>query len=242
MYQLNPTEPSNPKGVNLPISASLQEKMIRTGPKELQDRDLLTLVLASNHHLRVEPALVERVGSFMFGHPVYDALPPVDELACLKGVGVSRACKLLAGMELGRRSVGARGRPILTAEDAISHLSWMSELEKEHFHALFLDTRRRLITSDTISIGTLDASLVHPREVFRPAIRCGASAVIVAHNHPSGNAEPSPEDLALTHRLIKAGHLLGLSLLDHLVVGAKEVISIREHHTNLCIPWDRLAS
>ncbi len=104
----------------------------------------------------------------------------------------------------------------------------MQDLEREHFQALYLDSRRRLIRSETISVGTLDASLVHPREVFRPAIRHSAAAVLVAHNHPSGDPEPSAEDMALTSRLDRAGRLLGLPLIDHLVLGKGEWVSLRE--------------
>ena len=121
-----------------------------------------------------------------------------------------------------------RGRPIHEPRDAISHLLWMQSLTKEHFQALYLDTRRHLIASETISIGTLDSSLVHPREVFKPAVTLGASAVLVAHNHPSGDPTPSAEDLALTNRLDKAAKVLGFTLLDHLIVARRGFVSLRQ--------------
>lgn len=101
--------------------------------------------------------------------------------------------------------------------------------KREHFCALYFDTRRKVIHSEVISIGTLDSSLVHPREVFRPAVSCGAAAVAVFHNHPSGNPEPSAEDLAITRRLDKAAKNLGFSFLDHLVFGENlRYVSLRE--------------
>jgi DNA repair protein RadC len=99
---------------------------------------------------------------------------------------------------------------------------------REHFLALYLDARHRLVAEETVAIGSLNASLVHPREVFRPAVTAGAAAVIVIHNHPSGCAQPSRDDLELTARLDACGRLLGIELLDHLVVGDREVLSLRE--------------
>ncbi len=101
--------------------------------------------------------------------------------------------------------------------------------KKEHFHGLYLDARRRLLHQETISVGTLSASLVHPREVFAPALACSAAAVIVGHNHPSGDPSPSEEDREVTRRLRRAGDILGLPLLDHVVVSAGRWFSFREH-------------
>jgi DNA repair protein RadC len=108
----------------------------------------------------------------------------------------------------------------------------MATCRRERFQVLYLDTRRRLLASRTVSIGTLDASLVHPREVFRPAVELGASAILVAHNHPSGDPEPSPEDLALTSRLDRAGRLLGFRLVDHIILAGSDWISLRQRQSD----------
>jgi DNA repair protein RadC len=171
-----------------------------------------------------------------------DSPATLDRLTSLKGLGLAKASALLAGLELGRRMSVCRGRPILQPDDALPHLLWMQDLHKEHFHALYLDTRRQLIASETISVGTLDSSLVHPREVFRPALLHCASAVLVAHNHPSGDPEPSAEDLALTRRLDKAATLLGLSLLDHLVVARRGFVSLRERQRSGRVPVELFAA
>ncbi len=171
-----------------------------------------------------------------------EGLPSLEEITSIRGMGPAKASSLLAGLELGRRCSLTRGRPIHEPRDALGHLLWMQSLQKEHFHALYLDTRRYLVAAETISIGTLDSSLVHPREVFRPAIAHSASAVLVAHNHPSGDPEPSAEDLALTRRLDKAARLLGFSLLDHLVVGRRGFVSLRERQRSGQVPLELFAA
>jgi len=154
-------------------------------------------------------------------------------LARVPGLGPTRLERLLASLELGRRSVFPVSRQTLAVrrpEDLHALLRReFAGLDRERFVALYLDTRHRVVAIDTVSIGSLNASLVHPREVFRAAVAMGAAAVIVAHNHPSGCSHPSGDDLDLTGRLDRCGELLGIALLDHLVVGAGEVTSIREH-------------
>ena len=101
-------------------------------------------------------------------------------------------------------------------------------LKKEHFICLFLNTKNQLIAQETLSVGTLNASLVHPREVFRAAIKCSSASLICVHNHPSGDPTPSPEDVALTKRLVEAGELVGIDVLDHIVIGEQQFISLKE--------------
>lgn len=117
---------------------------------------------------------------------------------------------------------------VASPEEAYALVADMGALRKEHFRALYLDARRRLLLSETVSIGTLTSSLMHPREVFHPAVSCCAAAVVVAHNHPSGDPEPSPEDLALTRRLRQAGEILGIEVLDHIVVGRARYVSLKQ--------------
>ena len=130
-----------------------------------------------------------------------------------------------------RRRVALPARPtVRRPEDlhALLHEEFRG-LDRERFLGLYLDTRHRLAAVETVSVGSLNASLVHPREVFKPAVAMSAAAVIVAHNHPSGDAGPSGDDLDLTARLDRCGDLLGIALLDHLVVGSSDIISIREY-------------
>lgn len=155
-----------------------------------------------------------------------------DELRRTAGVSVAAAERLAAAFELGRRVEDARSRrrPSLRSPARVHELmrGELRGLERETFHALLLDSQHRLRRRCRVSEGTLTSSLVHPREVFAPALREAAAAIIVVHNHPSGDPEPSAEDLAVTRRLIDAGRLLGVPLLDHVVVADGGYVSIRE--------------
>ena len=145
--------------------------------------------------------------------------------------------RLMAGIELGRRVSEERinyNQKITSTAAAVdfckSHFGRLiSDSLQEEFHVVTLDTKHRMIGTHQITVGTLDASLVHPREVFRAAIRDASSAVLLAHNHPSGDPTPSREDIAVTDRLTEAGKLIGISVLDHIVLGREGCLSIREH-------------
>lgn len=148
------------------------------------------------------------------------------------GLPGSLALRLAAAFALGRRVERSRRRPrptLRSAEAVYRHLApSVRGLEREHFQVLLLDGKHRLVSVHAVSQGTLTSSLVHPREVFRPAIREAAAAIVVAHNHPSGDPEPSAEDLEVTRRLAETGRLLGIPLLDHVVLGDGSWTSLRE--------------
>lgn len=243
MYQLNPSDSSDTRMWDLPQSCRPREKLKTLGDiARLDEHDLLCLALGSGGPGVPVARMARELETCLFPLQPRECLPGLDELTEIKGMGPAKASSLLAGLELGRRCSLSRGRPIHEPRDALDHLLWMQTLQKEHFHALYLDTRRHLIAAETISIGTLDSSLVHPREVFRPAVAHSASAVLVAHNHPSGDPEPSAEDLALTRRLDKAARLLGFSLLDHLVVARRGYVSLRERQRNGRVPVELFAA
>lgn len=228
MYRLNSGLPSDRSKRNLPTTPGPREKLSAHGVGALSEEELLSLILGRGSAGAPVEKLAVRLTEMLFLPDGRVAEPTLAECLKLKGLGQAKASAILAALELGKRTQNLRGRPILAPEDSLAHLSWLGPLEREHFVALYLDSRRRLIKSHSVSVGTLDSSLVHPREVFREAIRLAASAVIVAHNHPSGDPEPSPEDIALTARLQKAGTLLGIQLLDHLVVGRDDWVSLRQ--------------
>jgi DNA repair protein RadC len=148
-------------------------------------------------------------------------------IAC--GIGEARACEILAAFELSRRLISGKKSGIyLKPRDIWEELRDIREAKKEHFVVFYLDTRNQEIKRDIVSIGTLNYNLVHPREVFEPAVRNLAASVIVSHNHPSGCLEPSDEDLSLTKRLVQAGKLLGIELLDHVIVTKAGFMSFKE--------------
>ncbi|WP_336788377.1 RadC family protein [Paenibacillus sp. MMO-177] len=153
------------------------------------------------------------------------------EISTTYGLNEKQSFHLMSVMELGRRLMRkslSEDVIIRYPQDVFNVVSDLRELDKEHFVVLFLNSKNSVIGRETISIGTLNASLVHPREVFKAAIRRGAASIIVSHNHPSGNPTPSPEDIHLTQRLAEAGEVVGIELLDHIIVG-QTCLSMKEH-------------
>lgn len=210
---------------------SPRQRLFRHGPRALAMTELVTLVLGPGGP---QPAPEVARGLLLgFPEPGELARQPAEVLQGLPGVGPARAARLAAACELGRRLTGAGSEHRLRVSGPADLAGLLERelggLDREHFLAIHLDARHRVLAVRTVSVGTLNASLVHPREVFRPAVALQAAAVIVAHNHPSGCARPSRDDLELTRRLARCGSLLGIELLDHLVVGDGELISLREH-------------
>ena len=149
------------------------------------------------------------------------------------GIGSAKACSIVASMELGRRlltgNVAEKSSGPVTADDIYDLLMRdMMHEKRELFMSIHLNTKMQIESKHLISIGCLDTAPVHPREVFRPAVRSGAAAVIVAHNHPSGDPEPSAEDIAVTERLLKASKIMGIRMLDHIIIGSGRYVSLRE--------------
>jgi DNA repair protein RadC len=141
----------------------------------------------------------------------------------------SKACQIVACFELGRRLFQKKPGGLITirnAAQAFAYLKDMNTLKKEQFRGLYLNNHYQLIHDEVISIGTIDSSMVHAREVFRPALEYGASAIILAHNHPSGIVKSSREDAEITSNLIEAGNILDIEILDHLIIGANKYLSI----------------
>ena len=152
------------------------------------------------------------------------------EMSKIKGIGPAKATTLLAAFEITKRAMDVEDNNLPTissAKDAVAQLQELRTAKKEHFVVLYLNARNQLVHKETISVGTLNASLVHPREVFKPAIEHLAASVILAHNHPSGDTEPSKADIELTGRLGDAGRLLGIELADHLIVTKTGFLSIK---------------
>ncbi len=166
--------------------------------------------------------------------PIPDGLMRVsaEDLIELDGVGPAAAARVLACVEMTRRSAVWKSgdRPsISTPEDVIALCApQLRGLDREHFWTLLLNTKNRLIRVIEVSVGSLSASIVHPRELFKDAVRLSAASIVVVHNHPSGDPTPSGADIQLTRRLVKAGDVLGIELLDHVVIGADDHSSLRD--------------
>lgn len=215
----------------LPPEERPREKLAHWGASSLREYELLAILLrtgtAQMSALQLAQHLLQKFGGV---RGVMHA--SVQELANIKGMGLAKATQIAAAMELGRRVALSQfhERPqIRSPEDVyqLMHIQLLGE-RREHFLAVMLDTKNRVLRTETISIGTLDSSLVHPREVYRMVIREGAACWIAVHNHPSGDPTPSPDDIAITRRLKEAGELLGVGLLDHLIIGDGNYTSLRE--------------
>lgn len=204
-----------------------REKMMRYGPEKLAEEELLAIMLRTG--LKGKNAL-ELAGELLrkFGRADL-AKAGFAELKTAPGLGPARSCEILAAFELGRRYLNGKKAGIyLKPRDIWEELRDIRDQKKEHFVVFYLDTRNQEIKRDIVSIGTLNYNLVHPREVFEPAVKNLAASVIVAHNHPSGCLEPSDEDLSLTKRLAQGGKLLGIELLDHVIVTREGFMSFKQ--------------
>lgn len=205
-----------------------RERLERCGPEALSDAELLALVLRTGYKGR---AVTEVAADALRALPGGLGKAGFSDLSRLKGVGPSRAAALVAAFELARRAGGAGdARPVLDSPARVLDQipAAVRAGKKEHLLAFYVNARSQLVHQETVSIGTLSASLVHPREVFQPAVAHSAAAVIVAHNHPSGDCTPSAEDKDATRRLSRAGELLGIPLLDHLIVSATGFFSFKD--------------
>ncbi len=215
---------------DLPAAERPRERLSRLGPEVLSEQELLACVLgrgvAGESVLTSAARLLAEFGTLQgIGHA------SVDELAGIHGIGPAKAAQLKASAEIARRVAlpPLARRPVIDSlEAAAAQLTpHLLGKQREHVVALLLDARHGLIRLAPIAVGSLSASLVHPRELFKEAVAASAAAVIVAHNHPSGDPAPSAHDVALTRRLVAAGALMGIEVLDHIILGTHGVVSLR---------------
>jgi DNA repair protein RadC len=202
-----------------------RERLRAHGASRLSDAELLALVLGSG----VAGRSVARI-SCRLARRRADELSqwPLARWMLTPGIGLARAAAMVAAFELGRRA-GRPGAcaPIRGPEDVLGQVRDLVQARREHFVVLLLNARHELQCRETVSIGSLNASIVHPREVFLPAILHSAASVVLVHNHPSGDPEPSEEDLGITRRLVQVGELVGIAVLDHVIVAGRGHVSFR---------------
>jgi len=214
---------------DLPQHEMPREKLIEKGVRNLRDSELVAILLRTG----TEGKDVMKVSNEILSKFPKKKLLSLDfeNLSKIKGIGPGKACLLLAAFELTKRALEVEddNLPIISsARDAVAQLQELCTAKKEHFVVLYLNARNQLIHKETISVGTLNASLIHPREVFKPAIENYAASIIIAHNHPSGNIHPSDDDLAVTERLQEAGQIMGIEVIDHVIVTGKGYCSLKE--------------
>ena len=221
----------NPRMIDLPQGDRPRERLLARGPAALATAELLAIVLGTG----VKDENVVRVSQRLlstFGGLSGLAQASVGELMAARGLGPAKAAQLKAALELGRRLLveGPEQRPqVRSPADAANLLmSEMSLLEQEHLRVMMLDTKNRVLGTPTVYVGSLNTSMIRVGELFREAIRYNCASVIVAHNHPSGDPTPSPEDVAVTRQIAEAGKLLDVDVLDHLIIGRQRFVSLKE--------------
>jgi len=215
----------------LPEDLRPRERLIRQGPEVLTVVELLAVLLrtgtSSMSALDLAALLLAKSGGLL---GVTEC--SVEELCSIKGLGPAKAAQLKAAIELGRRlsaEVSGPRQLIRTPVDVHNLLKErMRYCDREHFLAVFLNTKHHVITVETISVGSLNSSLVHPRELFKNSIKRSAAALILVHNHPSGDPAPSIEDIEITRRLVEVGNIIGIQVLDHIIIGENGFVSMKD--------------
>jgi len=214
---------------DLPKVDRPREKLVHKGVKALHKSELLAIILRTGikgkNVLQVADDILNKYGD----KKLLDV--PYQELKNMRGVGPTKAAQIIAAIELGKRLFKEKTEKevfINAPEDIVKEVGDIKENKKENFVVLYLDARNRLIYKETVSIGTLNANLVHPREVFEPAVRNLAAQIVLAHNHPSGDPEPSEDDLEITKRLVESGKILGIEVLDHIIITKDKYLSFKD--------------
>ncbi len=216
---------------DLPLSERPRERLLKLGSEALSAQEILALILGRGIKGESVMAASQKLLS-QFGNLKGIVNASMEELMQISGIGPAKAAQIKAALELSKRleaDVGEKPKPTLKSPEDVAAVvrSQLKDKKKEHFLVLCLDTRNRLIHCRQVSIGSLDTSIVHPREVFKEAVSSSAASVIFVHNHPSGDPEPSKEDVELTKRLAKAGEIIGIDVLDHIVVCDKSYLSLK---------------
>lgn len=214
-----------------PVNERPRERLIGHGPESLTNQELIAIILRTGTKdesvLQISQKLIQHFdGLRMLKHAT------LEELTSLKGIGKAKAIQLLASLELGKRIATLQEVEryvIRSPEDGANYvMEEMRFLSQEHFVCIYLNTKNQVLFRKTIFIGSLNSSIVHPREVFKEALKRSAASIICVHNHPSGDPTPSREDIDVTKRLVECGKMMGIELLDHIIIGEKRYVSLKE--------------
>ncbi len=216
---------------DVPRSERPRERLITYGENHLSNQEILAILIGSGTRKESVMELANRLLMHFEGLKLLgDAT--IEELTAIKGIGTAKGVTMLAAIELGRRIQQYKPEERYTVrspEDGADYImEEMRDLKQEHLVVLFLNTKNQIMHRQTIFVGSLNASIVHPREIFREAVKRSSASIICAHNHPSGDPSPSQEDIHVTRRLVEAGKIMGIELLDHLVIGDNSFISLKE--------------
>ena len=216
---------------NLPEEERPRERLARHGASVLSNAELLAILLRTGTKEESAISLAHRILVQEQGLR-YLADSNVEQLSSINGIGKAKAAQIKAAIELGKRLAAfepGADKPLKCPQDVAGLLmEEMRYLKKEHMKLVLLNVKCNLISVEEISVGSLNASIVHPREVFNPAIRKSSASIIMVHNHPSGDPSPSSEDISITARIAEAGKLIGIELVDHIIIGDGKYISMKE--------------
>lgn len=212
---------------DLPSDDRPREKLLNLGPGQLSPQELLAVVLSSGTRKEGVLEMSQRITTEYGDRHLFSAMQP-QQLADELEIPLGKALQIVAVGELGRRFFAKQknGKAVLrSAEDVFHYTADMRNLSKEHLRGIYINQHYQVVHDEVVSIGTLDTNITHPREVFRPAIACGAAGVILVHNHPSGIAEPSEQDRLVTKQIAEAGKLIGIELVDHVIITEQNFVS-----------------
>jgi DNA repair protein RadC len=202
-----------------------REKLEKYGPSKLKDWELLAILLRTGTKDLDVVKLSQKILRDFKDEKILEA--SIEDLQNIHGLGLAKACEIVACFELGKRKLkGKKTNILLTPKDVWEAMSDIRSSKKEHFVVFYLNARNQEIEREIISVGTVNASIVHPREVFEGAIKNNATSIILAHNHPSGDTEPSQDDIEITKKLVHAGKILDIRIVDHVIVTDKNFLSI----------------
>ena len=214
---------------DLPKTERPREKLVAKGAENLKDSEVLAILLRTG---KAGKNVIEIASQILTKHSKKRLLQMTyQDLVKIDGIDSAKATTLLAAFELAKRAleVDDSNLPVIsTPKDVVAQLTELRHNKREHFVVLYLNARNQLVHKETISMGTLNANLVHPREVFEPALKHSAAGIMVAHNHPSGDPKPSEDDLEITKRLAEAGKMMGVELLDHVIIATNSHFGFKE--------------
>ncbi|WP_283249429.1 DNA repair protein RadC [Bacillus sp. FJAT-49736] len=216
---------------DFPLDERPRERLIQNGAASLSNQELLAILLRTGTKQESVIQMANRLLKKFEGLNLLKEAS-LEEIINIKGIGLAKAVQILAALELGRRiaNLSYDDRYVIRSpEDGANFvMNDMRFLSQEHFVCLYLNTKNQVLHKQTIFIGSLNASIVHPREVFKEAFRRSAASIICIHNHPSGDPAPSREDIEVTKRLVECGKIIGIDILDHLIIGDKKYVSLKE--------------
>lgn len=212
---------------NIPSIDRPREKLITYGPEKLTNVELMAIVLCFGTRKK---GVLDMAKDILHSFHERDLSDVTIKGLTSCGVATTKACQIIACMELGKRILkGKKTRIVLKPKDVWNELRDIRGSKKEQFFTLYLDIRNQIITRELISVGSLTVTIVHPREVFEPAVRNNAAQIIIAHNHPSGDVHPSCEDITITKQLVNAGEILGIEITDHVIVSSSGFFSLKQN-------------